>query len=63
MSEDIRRDIIVKYNKAFNSGSDEAWKQYRRWLSKLAVKVNAISPEALEDWAFQSAATLGIRYN
>ena len=63
MSEDIRRDIIVRYNKAFKSGSDEAWKQYRRWLSKLAVKVNAISAEALEDWAFQSAATLGIRYN
>lgn len=28
MRTDIRRNIIVRYNEAFKSGSDAAWKKY-----------------------------------
>lgn len=53
--EDLRTKVIVAYRKAFNQGTDAAWNTYRKKLRKLAKEVNAISPEALEDWAFNTS--------
>ena len=54
----IRNQIIREYRKAFESGSDAAWKKYRRFLNKLAKEVDADSAELLEDWAFNTAYNL-----
>lgn len=49
--KDLANKIIEAYRKAFFEGTDKAWKNYKRKLARWAKEVDAISPEALEDWA------------
>jgi wobble nucleotide-excising tRNase len=48
---ELANKITEAYRKAFEEGTDKAWKSYQRKLKKWAEEVDAISPEALEDWA------------
>lgn len=55
-----REKIIKEYRRAFVIGSDTAWRKYHKILGKIAKEVDADSPEALEDWAFNTAADANI---
>lgn len=48
---ELAKKIAEAYRKAFEEGTDKAWKTYHRKLKKWAEEVDAISPEALENWA------------
>lgn len=50
--KELKEKVIKMYKKAFEKGTDTAWKTYRRNLKKLAKENDASSPESLEDWAF-----------
>lgn len=50
-SNELKETIIKMYQDAFLQGTDEAWKQYKSKLAKLAKENDARSPEALEEWA------------